>query len=149
MPYETILYEEDGPVGTLTLNRPDDGNMFTPLMCHEVRDCINAIRRETRTRVLVLTGAGDKFFCIGVNVKLGNMPTARRDQHVMHELHSLQTGSFRRGFFFVQTGDRRGIVGTVFPRSIFVADVVFNHPMRIVKQQTLHHVMRLRFPIGD
>lgn len=65
MGYETILYEEDGPVGTLTLNRPDDGNMFTPAMCHEVRDCINDIRRETRTRVLVLTGAGDKFFCIG------------------------------------------------------------------------------------
>jgi naphthoate synthase len=63
--YETILYEEDGPVGTLTLNRPDDGNMFTPEMCHEVRDCIEATRRETRTRVLVLTGAGEKFFCIG------------------------------------------------------------------------------------
>ena len=31
MAYETILYEEDGPVGTLTLNRPDDGNMFTPV----------------------------------------------------------------------------------------------------------------------
>ena len=65
MGYETILYEEDGPVGTLTLNRPDDGNMFTETMCHEVRDCINAIRRETRTRVIVLTGAGDRFFCIG------------------------------------------------------------------------------------
>jgi naphthoate synthase len=63
--YETILYEEDGPIGTLTLNRPDDGNMFTETMCHEVRDCINAIRRETRTRVLVVTGAGDRFFCIG------------------------------------------------------------------------------------
>ena len=34
-------------------------------MCHEIRDCINEIRRETRTRVIVLTGAGDKFFCIG------------------------------------------------------------------------------------
>jgi len=34
-------------------------------MCHEIRDCINEIRRETRTRVLVITGAGDKFFCIG------------------------------------------------------------------------------------
>ena len=34
-------------------------------MCHEVRDCIDAIRRETRTRVLVITGAGDRFFCIG------------------------------------------------------------------------------------
>ena len=65
MALETILYEEDGPIGWLTLNRPDDGNMFTPQMCHEVRDCIDAVRRETRTRVLVLTGAGDKFFCIG------------------------------------------------------------------------------------
>ena len=65
MAYETILYQEDGPIGTITLNRPDDGNMFTPRMCHEIRDCINDIRRETRTRVMVLTGAGDKFFCIG------------------------------------------------------------------------------------
>jgi len=63
--YETIIYAEDGPIGTITLNRPDDGNMFTPVMCHEVRDCINDIRRETRTRVIVLTGAGEKFFCIG------------------------------------------------------------------------------------
>jgi naphthoate synthase len=65
MSYETILYQEDGPIGTLTLNRPDDGNMFTAQMCDEVRDCIDGIRRETRTRVLVITGAGDKFFCIG------------------------------------------------------------------------------------
>jgi naphthoate synthase len=65
MSFETILYEEDGPIGWLTLNRPDDGNMFTPKMCHEIRDCINEIRRETRTRVLVITGAGEKFFCIG------------------------------------------------------------------------------------
>ncbi len=65
MTYETIIYQEDGPIGTLTLNRPHDGNMFTAQMCHEIRDCINQVRRETRTRVLVITGAGDKFFCIG------------------------------------------------------------------------------------
>ncbi len=65
MSYETILYEVEGPVGTLTLNRPHDGNMFTETMCHEVRDVINGIRRETRTRVIVITGAGDRFFCIG------------------------------------------------------------------------------------
>ena len=65
MEFETILYEEDGAVGTLTLNRPQDGNMFTPQMCHDIRDCINSVRRETRTRVLVITGAGDRFFCIG------------------------------------------------------------------------------------
>ena len=65
MTYQTILYSEDGPVGTLTLNRPDDGNMFTADMCHELRDCLNEVRRETRTRVVVLTGAGDKVFCLG------------------------------------------------------------------------------------
>src|SRR6476620_8600729 len=65
MTFETIIYQEDGPIGTITLNRPHDGNMFTPTMCLEIRDCINEIRRETRTRVIVITGAGDKFFCIG------------------------------------------------------------------------------------
>lgn len=63
--FETILYREEGPVGILTINRPHDGNMFTPTTCLEIRDCIEDIRRETRTRVLVITGAGDKFFCIG------------------------------------------------------------------------------------
>jgi len=65
MTYSEIIYEEDGPVGTITLNRPDNGNMFTETMCHEIRDCIEGMRRETRTRVLVITGAGDRFFCIG------------------------------------------------------------------------------------
>jgi naphthoate synthase len=81
--YETILFEEEGPVAWITLNRPDDGNMFTETMCHELRDCINEIRRETRTRVVVLTGAGDKFFCIGgrkdgmpeTNLYAGVLPT--------------------------------------------------------------------------
>ena len=65
MEFAEITYQEDGPIGTLTLNRPQDGNMFTPRMCHEIRDCINEVRRETRTRVLVITGSGDRFFCIG------------------------------------------------------------------------------------
>jgi naphthoate synthase len=65
MSFETILYREDGPLGLLTLNRPHDGNMFDARMCLEIRDCLKAAGRETRTRVIVITGAGDKFFCIG------------------------------------------------------------------------------------
>jgi naphthoate synthase len=63
--FETILYREEGAIGWLTLNRPQDGNMFNSQMCLEISDCIEAVRRETRTRVLVITGAGDRFFCIG------------------------------------------------------------------------------------
>ncbi|MGR3375369.1 enoyl-CoA hydratase-related protein [Salipiger abyssi] len=65
MSFSQILFEEDGPIAKITLNRPENGNMFTETMCHEIRDCIEGIRRETRTRVVVLTGAGDRFFCIG------------------------------------------------------------------------------------
>ena len=75
MEFETILYEEDGPIATITLNRPEDGNMFTAQMCEEVRDCINTIRRETRTRVMVLTGAGHRFFCLGGRKE--NLPDTR------------------------------------------------------------------------
>ncbi|KHQ51786.1 Naphthoate synthase [Mameliella alba] len=63
--FETILYEEADPVAVNTLNRPDNANMFTPTPCRQLRDCIEDIRNETRTQVVVLTGAGDKFFCIG------------------------------------------------------------------------------------
>jgi naphthoate synthase len=63
--FQTILYREEGPIAIVTLNRPDDGNMFTPTMCREVHDCLDLIRQETRTRVVVLTGTGDKFFCLG------------------------------------------------------------------------------------
>ena len=63
--YDEILYKEVGPIGVIRLNRPDDGNMFTSKMVGEVRDCIEGIRLETRTRVIVLSGVGDKFFCIG------------------------------------------------------------------------------------
>ena len=101
MTYETILYEEEGAIGWLTLNRPDDGNMFTPQMCHEIRDCINDVRRETRTRVLVITGAGDRFFCIG----------GRKDGHGrQHALrrHAADAGNLREHRAAAEAGDRLG-----------------------------------------
>lgn len=63
--YDEILYEEVGPIGIIRINRPEKGNMFTPNMIGEIRTCIEGIRNETRTRVIILTGVGDKFFCIG------------------------------------------------------------------------------------
>jgi naphthoate synthase len=36
--YETILYAEDGRIGTLILSCPEDGNLFTSTICHEPCD---------------------------------------------------------------------------------------------------------------
>jgi naphthoate synthase len=74
MTFETIVYEQDGVLGRITLNRPDSGNMFNPQMCRELKAVLEQTRLETDTRVLVLTGAGDRFFCIG-GEKEGLAPT--------------------------------------------------------------------------
>ena len=63
--YTDILYEEDGPVVHLTINRPEHGNMFRRETAHELADALRRFRDRRHLRVAVLTGAGDRFFCIG------------------------------------------------------------------------------------
>ena len=64
MSYETLLYSVDGPVATLTLNRPDALNTIVPPMPDEVEAAVNAAVRDERVKVIVLRGAG-RAFCAG------------------------------------------------------------------------------------
>jgi naphthoate synthase len=63
--YADILVERAGGVVTITLNRPDDGNRFRVQTTHELADALRAFRAAPQDRVAILTGAGDRFFCIG------------------------------------------------------------------------------------
>jgi 2-(1,2-epoxy-1,2-dihydrophenyl)acetyl-CoA isomerase len=63
MPYETILFEVDGGIARLTLNRPDKLNSFNTQMHREVRQALSSVSMSS-ARVLVLTGAG-RGFCAG------------------------------------------------------------------------------------
>ena len=62
--YETILYELNGGVATITLNRPDKYNAFTDTMIGDVTHAIKSAGRDGEVRVVVVTGAG-KGFCAG------------------------------------------------------------------------------------
>jgi enoyl-CoA hydratase len=64
MPYETILYDVDGPVATITLNRPDQLNTIVPPMPDEIGAAVNAAVRDEAVKVIVLRGAG-RAFCGG------------------------------------------------------------------------------------
>jgi 2-(1,2-epoxy-1,2-dihydrophenyl)acetyl-CoA isomerase len=61
MAYETINFKADGPIGRITLNRPDRLNSFTAQMHEELRD---ALANLGDARVIVLSGAG-RGFCAG------------------------------------------------------------------------------------
>lgn len=64
-PYDDIQVDRDGPVLTLTINRPDVGNKLRHQSCLELFHALQEFRLDPTLRVAILTGAGDKFFCIG------------------------------------------------------------------------------------
>ncbi len=74
--YEHILYEIDGRVATITMNRPDTLNALTSLMQAEIRHALDTSERNEEVIGTVLTGAG-RGFCSGVDMtELGELSKA-------------------------------------------------------------------------
>ena len=66
---DPVLYERDGAVGVLTLNRPQALNAMTVAMLERMTTILDEIEADPETRVLVVTGSGDKAFCVGADLK--------------------------------------------------------------------------------
>jgi enoyl-CoA hydratase/carnithine racemase len=65
--YETILYTEKDGVAWVTMNRPEVHNAFNFQMQRELKDVWRSLRSNDDVRCAVLTGAGDKAFCVGID----------------------------------------------------------------------------------
>ncbi len=65
--FETLLYEENNGVAWVTLNRPEVYNAFNVRMQRELYDLWRGLRRNDDVRAIVLTGAGEKAFCTGID----------------------------------------------------------------------------------
>ena len=64
MSFENILFEIDGRVASITLNRPEKLNAFTAAMHADLREALRRVRSEASVRALLITGAG-RGFCAG------------------------------------------------------------------------------------
>jgi len=71
MDYEQIRYEVDGPILTLTLDRPDKLNAFTVRMMQELIDAFDRADADDAVRVIIVTGAG-RAFCAGADLSGGS-----------------------------------------------------------------------------
>jgi len=70
MDFETVLYEVVDGVATVTLNRPQAMNAWTPQLSDELSLAMGAADADDDVRAVVLTGAG-KAFCVGADLSDG------------------------------------------------------------------------------
>ena len=66
---DELLVEKRGAVTLITLNRPDAHNSVTGDMAAGLAEAIDAFAADDSAHVLVITGAGDRSFCSGANLK--------------------------------------------------------------------------------
>jgi len=69
MSYENILYEKKDAIGYLTFNRPKVLNALNRKTIEELHQALLDARDDSTVRVLILTGAGEKAFVAGADIK--------------------------------------------------------------------------------
>ena len=78
--YETILVEKRGSVAVLSINRPDKLNALNSKVHAEGVAALDELKNDESTRVLVITGAGEKSFIAGADIVefKGKTPVTQR-----------------------------------------------------------------------
>jgi enoyl-CoA hydratase/carnithine racemase len=65
---QPVLLERQGLIATLTLNRAKKLNAIQPLMLDLLETYVRQLDRDEETRVVLLTGAGERAFCVGADI---------------------------------------------------------------------------------
>jgi len=66
----TVLFEKDEKgIGTITLNRPEAANALSLQLLYELQDLLTELKYNPQIRVVIITGAGEKAFCAGADLK--------------------------------------------------------------------------------
>jgi 2-(1,2-epoxy-1,2-dihydrophenyl)acetyl-CoA isomerase len=96
MSYEHVIWEQDGGVGRVTLNRPDSLNAWTEDFGRELTQVIQGDAADPSVRAVLITGAG-RGFSSGADLKAGfhpdpddGLPDIRRELH--EHYHPIITG---------------------------------------------------------
>lgn len=92
-----ILFEVDESVAVITVNRPDALNALNPKTLDELEQAFQEVRVNKTIKAAVLTGAGDKSFIAGADIKdLGIERTLEERQQWLRKVHGI--------FALVETG---------------------------------------------
>ena len=97
-----LLYEKDGHIATLTMNRPEARNAVNPEMLCRLADAWEDVNNDAEIRVAILTGAGEQAFCAGADLdKLVRMmqgavpPENEFDERIKNDVGTIWKGFMR------------------------------------------------------
>jgi enoyl-CoA hydratase/carnithine racemase len=63
---EGLVLERDGPLVTVTIDRPDDANRLSPEVLHRLGALADRLREDQHAQVVVITGGGTEVFSLGI-----------------------------------------------------------------------------------
>lgn len=66
---EAVLFSRQGHVGVITLNRPEAMNSLNGALCSRLSEILEAIERDDDIHAAIITGAGEKAFCAGIDLR--------------------------------------------------------------------------------
>jgi 2-(1,2-epoxy-1,2-dihydrophenyl)acetyl-CoA isomerase len=88
MSYETVIWEQAGAVGRLTLNRPSSLNAWTSQLGRELGRVLEGEAASDSVRAVLVTGAG-RGFSSGADLKAGFDPAEDGMPDIKKELHEI------------------------------------------------------------
>ena len=96
MAYEFLNLEQEGAVAVVTINRPAVLNALSEAVLREIESAFDALAADEGVRAIVLTGAGEKAFVAGADIKelaaqtpVSGRETARRGQRLFTRIEQL------------------------------------------------------------
>lgn len=101
-----VLVERDGPIGRLTLNRPEKLNAFFGSMRDQIAEGLEELGADESVRVVIVTGRG-RAFCAGADVK--------------YMSHLLEDGDYDEANALVEAGRRVIQAVTGMPKPVIAA----------------------------
>jgi enoyl-CoA hydratase len=66
--FETVLYEKDGELAVITVNRPDKLNALNLQVCRDLLGALDLAAADAEVAAVVVTGAGEKSFVAGADI---------------------------------------------------------------------------------
>ena len=67
--YKTLIYKKKENIGTLTINRPDKLNAISNELTAELHNLLSELEKDEKLKALIITGAGEKAFVAGADIK--------------------------------------------------------------------------------